>query len=98
MAGTKRGLSVPLLGTRFANAALPGASASRVTVTTYVLTATPSCAVTTVVMRLSPVISGMAAEAAPEDTGLPLTVIVAFGSWTVGMAAMLVTPFATTAA
>ena len=72
---------------------LPGEA--RLTVTEYVLVVVPFCAVTTVVIRLSPTFNAI------EDDGLPLatvtlfTLIVAVASAAVGVTVMELTLFAT---
>ena len=63
----------------------------------YVLVVAPSCAVTTVVMVFGPAISGIAAEAVPEVTAVPLTVTVAVASAVVGVTVNEEMPFPTDA-
>ena len=54
------------------------------------------CAVTFMVMVLSPAFRVIGSDAAPDNTGsVPLTSIVAFGSVVVGVTVIEVTPFTT---
>ena len=57
----------------------------------------PSSAVTIVVMVLSPTFRLISVEGVPLDTGLPLTMIVAFASLAVGVTDIVVTSFVTDA-
>ena len=67
------------------------------TVTEYVLVVIPSCAVTTVLIILSPVLNAMAVDAFPLATVTLFTFIVALASLAVGVTVMELTLFATEA-
>lgn len=70
---------------------------TRVTFVVYVLVVWPSCAVTVVVMMLSPKFKGILCDVVPEVTALPFTVTVAAGSIVVGVTAIDVTSLVTLA-
>jgi len=93
--GEKTGLNVPLLMVKLLRVA--SADGSLVTVIITVLVVTPSCAVNTVVMVFVPRFSAIACDGDPDATGVPFTVIVAVGSFAVGITWMLVTLFAAAA-
>ena len=67
----------------------------RVTVTVYVSVVVVSCAVTTVVMVLSPMFNVIASLGLPDATLTPSTVTVALESATVGVTVVLVVEFGT---
>ena len=89
------GVKVPLLITKLLRLALD--DAALVTVTVYVCVVMPFCAVTTVVMVLLPTFKGIADDALPLVTTVPLIVTVAVASLTVGVSIMLFMLFATEA-
>ena len=64
---------------------------ARVMAMVYVLVVVPFCAVTTTVMRLRPTVRLMLPEALPDATVVPLTLIVAVVSVTVGVTVTLPT-------
>ena len=62
-----------------------------VTVTVYVFTVTPSCAVDTILIALPPIANGIAADAEPDTTAIPFTFTVAFASLVVGVTVIVET-------
>ena len=78
----KTGVSVPLPIVKAESLALVE---GRITFKLYVILVVPSCAVTTVVIALEPTFKAMAAEALPDVTAVPSTVMVAVGSAAVGV-------------
>src|SRR6202000_2862099 len=69
----------------------------RCTVRVYVFVVVPSEAVTTTVIVVLPTANGMAAEALPEATVVPFTLMVAALLFAVGVIVMLETGFCTVA-
>ena len=61
------------------------ADGARVAVTVYVLVVTPSEPVTTTEIGFDPTDNGIDPDNAPDDTGVPLTVMVALPSLAVGL-------------
>ena len=78
------GLNVPTYKARFDSVATDEPEAL-VAVILYVLVVAPSCAVHTMVMRLSPALNGIDEDAAPDATVTPLTFMVAVASCAVGV-------------
>jgi hypothetical protein len=73
-----------------------GGAAALVTVIVYVSCVTPSGAVTTTVMALEPTLRDIESDAEPEETVVPLTVMVELLPWlAVGVTVTLVTLLAT---
>ena len=83
MPGVKAGVKAPLLNFNAARSSF--VDGFLVTVKVYVLTEVPFSAVTTVVITLSPTVSGIAAEAVLEVTAMLLTFTVAWASIVVGV-------------
>jgi hypothetical protein len=89
------GVSDPRLSTRESRVLTVLIAATLLTVTEYVLTAIPSCAVTTMVMTVSPTLRLMGLDVLPDVTGVPCTVTVAAASVVVGVTLTDGTPFTT---
>lgn len=83
MAVAKVGVKVPLLSAKAARPSFD--DCARVIVMMQFLVVIPSCAVITVVITLVPTTNGMLADAIPDVTATPFTVIVAVGSLAVGI-------------
>ena len=91
----KAGDSVPTL--TLSAERLGSDDCARVTFMVYVLVVVPLEAVTTVVIAFNPTISGMLAEAVPDATAVPLTVMVDVAAAAVGVTVMEATELATDA-
>ena len=89
------GAKVPLL--IFKALRLAFADCALVIVIITVLVVTPSCAVITVVIVFGPVNNGILADAEPEATAAPFTVMVAVASCAVGITCTLLVLFITAA-